>query len=114
MRRDVRNSKELEQVRKRGYFFDHLERLDPVFFGISPKEAEQMEPQQRMLEVIWEALEQAGISSKSLSGSDAGVFIGVNSDDYSRLLLENLPGLEPWMNWHSVLRRPKPCLTNLP
>lgn len=97
-RRDVRNSEELEKVPKRGYFLDHLEAFDPAFFGISPKEAEQMDPQQRIaLEVVWEALEQAGLSAKSLSGSDTGVFIGVNSDDYSRLLLEDLPRLEPWM-----------------
>lgn len=57
-----------------------------------------MDPQQRItLEVTWEALEDAGIPPQSLSGSNAAVYFGVNSDDYSKLLLEDLPGVEAWM-----------------
>lgn len=57
-----------------------------------------MDPQQRItLEVTWEALEDAGIAPQSLAGSNAAVFMGVNSDDYSKLLLEDLPGVEAWM-----------------
>ena len=97
-RRDVRNAAEIKKTTKRGYFLDALENFDPAFFGISPKEAEQMDPQQRLsLEVAWEALENAGIDPKSLSGSDTAVFIGVNSDDYSKLLLEDLPNVDAWM-----------------
>ena len=56
-----------------------------------------MDPPQRVtLEVCWEALEHAGISPKELAGTDAGVFIGVGSDDYGRRLLEDLPGIEAW------------------
>ncbi|KAI1824704.1 6-MSAS [Xylaria intraflava] len=96
--RGVGNMKELKKTTNRGYFLDALENFDPAFFGISPKEAEQMDPQQRLsLEVTWEALENAGIDPKSLSGSDTAVFMGVNSDDYSKLLLEDLPNVEAWM-----------------
>ncbi|GME63637.1 6-MSAS [Neofusicoccum parvum] len=96
--RDIRNIKELQKTTSRGYFLDALENFDPAFFGISPKEAEQMDPQQRLsLEVAWEALESAGIDPKTLSGSDTAVFMGVNSDDYSKLLLEDLPNVEAWM-----------------
>ncbi|KAF2135653.1 uncharacterized protein K452DRAFT_293051 [Aplosporella prunicola CBS 121167] len=96
--RDVRNVKELQKTTRRGYFLDALENFDPAFFGISPKEAEQMDPQQRLsLEVTWEALENAGIDPKALSGSDTAVFMGVNSDDYSKLLLEDLPNVDAWM-----------------
>ncbi|KAI0437779.1 6-methylsalicylic acid synthase [Xylaria telfairii] len=96
--RDVRNSAEIKKTTKRGYFLDALENFDPAFFGISPKEAEQMDPQQRVsLEVAWEALENAGIDPKSLSGSDTAVFMGVNSDDYGKLLLEDLPNVDAWM-----------------
>ncbi|KAI0110932.1 6-methylsalicylic acid synthase [Nemania sp. FL0031] len=96
--RDVRNSAEIKKATKRGYFLDALENFDPAFFGISPKEAEQMDPQQRLsLEVAWEALENAGIDPKSLSGSDTAVFMGVNSDDYGKLLLEDLPNVDAWM-----------------
>lgn len=96
--RDARNVKELQKTTARGYFLDALENFDPAFFGISPKEAEQMDPQQRLsLEVAWEALESAGIDPKALSGGDTAVFMGVNSDDYSKLLLEDLPNVEAWM-----------------
>ncbi|KAH6651598.1 6-methyl salicylic acid synthase [Truncatella angustata] len=97
-RRDPRNVKELKNTTKRGYFLDAIENFDPAFFGISPKEAEQMDPQQRIsLEVAWEALERAGVDPKSLSGSNTAVFMGVNSDDYSKLLLEDLPNVDAWM-----------------
>ncbi|KAJ5104358.1 hypothetical protein NUU61_001705 [Penicillium alfredii] len=97
-RRDPRNPKILSQTTSRGYFVDNIEAFDGQFFGISPKEAEQMDPQQRLsLEVTWEALENAGIPAKDLSGSDTAVFWGVNSDDYSKLLLEDLPNVEAWM-----------------
>ncbi|KAE8371950.1 hypothetical protein BDV26DRAFT_298321 [Aspergillus bertholletiae] len=97
-RRNTRNAKSIEKIPHRGYFLEDLENFDASFFGISPKEAEQMDPQQRLaLEVAWEALENAGIPSSSLSGSDAAVFMGVNSDDYGKLLLEDLPHVEPWM-----------------
>ncbi len=96
--RDVRNTKELSKTTTRGYFLDAIEDFDAAFFGISPKEAEQMDPQQRLsLEVSWEALENAGIPPQNLSQSDTAVFMGVNSDDYSKLLLEDLPGIEAWM-----------------
>lgn len=96
--RDVRNTKELSKATTRGYFLDKIEDFDAAFFGISPKEAEQMDPQQRLsLEVSWEALENAGIPPQNLSQSDTAVFMGVNSDDYSKLLLEDLPGIEAWM-----------------
>lgn len=95
MRRDVRNAKALGATTSRGYFLDDLEQFDAQFFGISPKEAEQIDPQQRLaLEVTWEALEAAGIPPQSLSGSDTAVFMGVNSDDYAKLLLEDLPEVE--------------------
>lgn len=97
-RRDPRNPEILSQIISRGYFLDRLQDFDSSFFGISPKEAEQMDPQQRIsIEVAWEALEDAGIAPQSLAGSDTAVFMGVNTDDYSRLVLEDLPGIEAWM-----------------
>ena len=97
-RRDARNVKVLNETTSRGYFMDALENFDPSFFGISPKEAEQMDPQQRIsMEVAWEALENAGIPPQSLSGTQSAVYWGVNSDDYSKLVLEDLPNIEAWM-----------------
>jgi 6-methylsalicylic acid synthase len=96
--RGARNKKALAKITSKGYFLSDLEDFDCSFFGISPKEAEQMDPQQRIsLEVAWEALEDAGIPPGKLSGSNTCVFMGVNSDDYSKLLLEDLPNVEAWM-----------------
>ncbi|KAH8585959.1 polyketide syntase 2 [Bisporella sp. PMI_857] len=97
-RRDSRNAKILDDTTSRGYFLKNLEDFDSTFFGISPKEALLMDPQQRIsLEVTWEALEDAGIPPQSLAGTNTAVYMGVNSDDYSKLLLEDLPGVEAWM-----------------
>jgi 6-methylsalicylic acid synthase len=77
LRRDTRNAKVLEKVTSKGYFIHDLENFDPAFFGISPKEAQLMDPHQRLgLELSWEALENAGIDAKTLAGSDTAVFMG--------------------------------------
>ncbi|KAF9891170.1 hypothetical protein FE257_004734 [Aspergillus nanangensis] len=97
-RRDTRNHGVLRQITSWGYFVPDLDNFDCRFFGISPKEAEQMDPQQRLaLEVTWEALEDAGIPAKSLSGSNTAVFWGVNSNDYSTLLQEDLTNIDAFM-----------------
>ncbi|MDB5591095.1 type I polyketide synthase [Enterovirga sp.] len=65
---------------------DDIWAFDPTVFGISPREAEQMDPQQRlMLELTWEALEDAGITRSALAGTDVGVFVGASSTEYQTL-----------------------------
>jgi 6-methylsalicylic acid synthase len=92
-----RHATRLRSSTRYGGFLSDIRGFDADFFGISPREAELMDPQQRIvLEVSWEALEHAGISVPSLAGSDAGVFIGVGSDDYGRRLLEDIPTIEAW------------------
>jgi acyl transferase domain-containing protein len=60
--------------------------FDAEFFGISPREAAGMDPQQRLLlEVAWEALENAGITAKSIRGTQTSVFVGLTTNDYSYL-----------------------------
>jgi acyl transferase domain-containing protein/acyl carrier protein len=66
-----------------GGFLDRVDQFDNAFFGISPREALAMDPQQRiLLEVAWEALEDAGQSANEWSKRPAGVFMGVSSSDY--------------------------------
>ncbi|KAF3039428.1 putative PKS-like protein biosynthetic cluster [Didymella keratinophila] len=95
--RGSRHAKVVDETINKGYFLDRLEHFDAAFFGISPAEAELMDPQQRLgLELAWEALENAGIRPDLLSGSDTGVFMGVDSNDYSLMLMGDLPTIEPW------------------
>ncbi len=84
-------------VTSRGAYLDDVAGFDADFFGIAPREARLMDPQQRItLELAWEALEHAGISPLSLAGSDTGIFTGVGADDYGRRMLEDLPGVQAW------------------
>jgi acyl transferase domain-containing protein/acyl-CoA synthetase (AMP-forming)/AMP-acid ligase II/acyl carrier protein/alpha-ketoglutarate-dependent taurine dioxygenase len=72
---------------QRGGYLSEVDRFDAAFFGLTPSEAERMDPQQRiLLEVAWEALEDAGLAPDALAGTAAGVFVGLSNIDYARLL----------------------------
>ena len=72
---------------KWGGFIDGHDRFDAAFFGITPREASYMDPQQRVfLETAWHALEDAGMADERLRGSSAGVYVGLSGDEYSELM----------------------------
>nr|VFK54053.1 MAG: myxalamid-type polyketide synthase MxaB [Candidatus Kentron sp. TUN] len=64
-------------VKHGAYLRQPIDQMDALFFGISPREAESLDPQQRiLLEVVWEALEDAGLTAEQLAGSATGIFMG--------------------------------------
>ncbi len=75
---------------RRGGFIKDIDKFDASFFGISPMEASRMDPQQRMLlELSYEAVENAGLTINGLDGSRTSVFIGISSHDYGDI--QNTP-----------------------
>ncbi|KUJ69087.1 hypothetical protein ACZ90_14705 [Streptomyces albus subsp. albus] len=72
-----------------GGFIDKPDHFDAKFYNISPKEADLVDPQQRLaLEVAWEALEDAGIDPTPLRHGDGGVYLAVSNMDYSAALYQ--------------------------
>jgi acyl transferase domain-containing protein len=64
--------------------------FDAPFFNISAREAESIDPQQRiLLETVYEAIERAGLRPRDLQGSLIGVFCGVMCDDYAQILFRD-------------------------
>jgi polyketide synthase PksN len=84
---------------KLGGFIDGVGHFDPLFFGISPKEAEMMDPQQRLLMLhVWNCIEDAGHAPASLAGSQTALFVGTASTGYSRLVFRAQMAIEGYMN----------------
>ncbi|KAK3372638.1 hypothetical protein B0H63DRAFT_439937 [Podospora didyma] len=71
----------------KAYFLDEDHRVfDASFFNITPKEAEAIDPQQRvLLEVVYEALERAGYTLQQYAGANVAVFTGLMTADYDTL-----------------------------
>ncbi|OLT61097.1 type I polyketide synthase [Moorena bouillonii] len=71
---------------KYGGFLEGIDLFDAQFFRISPREAVNIDPQQRiLLEENWKALENAGINPESVKGTQTGVFVGIVFHDYELL-----------------------------
>ncbi len=73
-----------------GAFVEDLDLFDAEFFRLSPIEARMLDPQQRMmLEVSWQALEDAAINPEDLRRSRCGVYAGISIMDYRDMAIDD-------------------------
>ncbi|MBT6564851.1 MAG: amino acid adenylation domain-containing protein, partial [Candidatus Scalindua sp.] len=102
---------------RHGGFLEDIDRFDPLFFQITPKEAEMMDPSERFfLQESWKAIEDAGIDPTSLSGKPWGVFCG-GGGDYT-LSIKEISGMSPHVTVSNIpgrvsysLNLTGPCLS---
>jgi polyketide synthase PksN len=102
---------------KWGGFMKEVDKFDALFFGISKREAQMMDPQQRIfLETVWKAIEDSGHRVSDFSGTRTGLFVGAATNDYvdvmNRLDID-LDGYSASGNSHSVLANRISFLLNL-
>ncbi|KAA6451957.1 non-ribosomal peptide synthetase/type I polyketide synthase [Bacillus swezeyi] len=91
--RSIRSDFNESQFIKGGYL-DEIDRFDYSFFGLAPKTAQFMDPNQRLfLQSSWHAIEDAGYAGDTISGRQVGVYVGYSKVgyDYERLLSANYP-----------------------
>ncbi|HET9526186.1 MAG TPA: SDR family NAD(P)-dependent oxidoreductase, partial [Pyrinomonadaceae bacterium] len=102
---------------KWGGFINDVDKFDARFFGISRREAEFMDPQQRIfLETVWKAIEDAGYKPSELAGQKVGVFAGVAGLDYGELMRDNGIEIEPYSTtgvFHCIVANRVSYLLNL-
>ncbi|WP_160174864.1 SDR family NAD(P)-dependent oxidoreductase [Azospirillum argentinense] len=89
-------------ITRRGGFIEDIDRFDPRFFRITPREALHLDPQQRLfLEESWKAIEEAGYSDRDMDGVRCSVFVGCRGADYQFRILggsdEDLAKVESYM-----------------
>ncbi|WP_034984415.1 polyketide synthase Pks13 [Corynebacterium jeikeium] len=85
--RDPEMTRRMEQAQLTGGYIEDIASFDAEFFGLSPLEAANMDPQQRIiLQLTWEALEDAHIPANQLRGKPVGVFMGNTNNDYGMLI----------------------------
>src|SRR6266478_2423969 len=87
-----------------GGFLQCVDQFDADFFGISSREAAHMDPQQRlMLEVCWEAIEDAGQTPERLAGTQTGVFIGASNNEYGQFQFSDPSFSDPYAGTGNAL-----------
>jgi polyketide synthase PksN len=104
---DADKEQEGKSYSKWGGFINDVDKFDPLFFNISPSEAERMDPQERLfLQCVYETLEDAGYTKQNLAGQKAfglgnqvGVYVGVMYEEYQLLGAEETMEGRPVALW---------------
>ena len=100
-----------------GGFMFEVDKFDAPFFGISRREAELMDPQQRLfLQTVWHTIGNAGYKPADLSGSKTGLYVGVGSTDYHFLFHQHQVEVEPYSLtgvFHTILANRISYLLNI-
>ncbi len=100
-----------------GGFISGIDKFDPLFFKISPGEAEMMDPQQRkFIEIVWKTIEDAGYKASKLSGRSVGVFVGVQYNDYQQAMrghIDNVNNYTATGNVQSIVANRVSYLLNI-
>jgi amino acid adenylation domain-containing protein len=92
---------------KAGSYLEGMDLFDAAFFGINPRQATLMDPQQRIfLECAWEALENAGYAGDSYPGS-IGLYAGAGANTYLYSLIANPGFLESVGTYQAALGNDK-------
>lgn len=114
-KQQVRDSMEI--CARWGGFLKDVDKFDAEFFNISKREADLMDPQQRIfLETVWKAIEDAGYRASDLSGTRTGLFVGVANSDYYDIIRDSCENIEahvPTGIEHSILANRISYLLNL-
>ena len=94
---------------KWGSFINDVDKFDPLFFNLSPREAELMDPQERLfLETAWNTIEDAGYTPDCLNDTTVGVYVGAMFSQYQMFGAQNaLDGeqLVPGSSFASIANR---------
>ncbi|XP_038057226.1 reducing polyketide synthase swnK-like [Patiria miniata] len=86
-------------IKNGGYISQDPYMFDRQFFHMPPDEAAHLDPQVRLLlEVTWEALENAGIPASSIRGSKTGVYMGVTAQEYLSFACKPLHNMNQYTN----------------
>ncbi|MGO1276140.1 MAG: beta-ketoacyl synthase N-terminal-like domain-containing protein, partial [Corynebacterium variabile] len=87
----------MNEAQLTGGYLPDIASFDNEFFGLSPVEAANMDPQQRiLLQLTWEALEDAHIPANTLRGTRTGVFMGTTNNDYGMLIAADPTAAHPY------------------
>ncbi|QNH95401.1 polyketide synthase Pks13 [Corynebacterium anserum] len=90
-------ARRIDEATLTGGYIEDIASFDAEFFGLSPLEAANMDPQQRIiLQLTWEALENAGIPANTLRGRPVGVFMGSTNNDYGMLIAADPKEAHPY------------------